>query len=76
MAGTASKAEPALPIEHHHDLEAVSPPDLMAIDQAAADTGTDWTMPFIEFLAWGNLLDDLTEARHLAKTLQIIHDHR
>ena len=39
--GAAGKVEPALLVEHHHDLEAASPPDLMAIDRVVVDTRTD-----------------------------------
>jgi ribonuclease HI len=77
LTGTAGKAEPTQAVEHHHDLEATSPTDIMMIGRAVADTRTDWTAPFIEFLAWGNLLDDPTEARCLArccKSYMIIGD--
>ena len=64
--GTASKVDPTLPDKHHHDPEATSLPDLMAINQAAASIRLNWTVPFIEYLTQENLPNDLTEAQHLA----------
>ena len=67
MMSVASKAEPTLLVEHHHDPEAVGLPNLMAIDRTTAASRSDWTTPFIEYLARGNLPDDPIEARSLAR---------
>jgi hypothetical protein len=39
----------------------------MVIDQAARNVCLDWTAPFIESLAWGNLPDDLMKEQRLAR---------
>jgi hypothetical protein len=66
MMGVASKLEPTLPVKHR-DSRAAGPPSQMMINRTVADARSDWTTPFIEYLAWGNLLDDLIEAWRLAR---------
>ena len=52
MMSVAGKAKPTLPVEHHPHPEAMSPLGLMAISGGSLRK---------------NLLDDLTEAQHLAR---------
>jgi ribonuclease HI len=75
MTGAADKAKPTLLVEHPRNPKAASPPSLMAIDRAAMDTRSDWTAPFIEYLARGSLPRP-NRGMAYSKTLQILHDHR
>ena len=49
----------------------------MTVDQGNLSASSDWTAPFIEYLAWGNLPNDAAEALRLArcyKSFMIIGD--
>lgn len=74
-AGAANKDNPAgedksesiLPAQPRQKPETANQPDLLATNREVTSTSSDWTRPYIEYMLRGTLLDEVMEARRLAK---------